>query len=972
MAHAFTFAQQDAVLESYKRCVSYATDAIAHYDHFMKHQMPFIVQEYSRIEVPSVDGTEKQVLNLRNVVVQRPCVDDSDISVRGLKTGALAPLTPMEARNRGLTYSAHVLVDIEHAAFSLKDGAWVLKGAPTVYREMPLFDMPVMLRSEYCYLSADASGECWMDLGGYFIIRGNAKVLQPQKVQRNNVHLVKGAAHATVDMDCRSRRDDEKFRSTSTLYMHLSGSPPMMTVDIPFLKTGLPIVAVFRLLGVADREGMEAVMWGTGATDEEGKARRLFAYNYATPLLGASLEGVLDAAGAGLTLHDPTPEKVRRQVQQQVAGELLPHMGFDDLPVTRVKKLAYLAIIARRMLDVFLGRAEPDDRDFEGHKAVQMSAGVLSVMFRQQFAATMKLLRNRVYDRYKKGKHLDISALLSDALSRDVLKAFSEGEVTVQKDASNAGTSVIQIAQQVNPLGIQTHIQRVSTALPRDGKYKQLRGVDPTQLFVFCPAETPEGHGCGLLQNLTTFARVRVGAPLKFVEAAVLALQPATPLRRGLDLVRPFRTLADLPRGATLVFVNSDPVAVTDDVEAFIGAARAARRAKTLPFDCSIVRGDHGVCVSSDMGVVVFPLLHLPNLRHFPEAIEASLSSSEELWTAMCRLGMIEYVDAYELLEYRVAFTPEEVARGAERRDAVPYTHMAVHPCGFLGTSASSVPWADHDQAPRVAYQAGMVKQAISTPAANLEGRMDLGYAYKLWYPQAPLADTAVARASGMNDWPMGENLVIAIAPYGGWSQEDSIIRNRGSVDRGSGRVTVYRIFKATCRKRGAGDAEVFEHPLFREGEAPKCDGLRGGANYDKIGVDGLPEEGTPLTSGDVIIGRVAHATEVVSGSDVERAVRRDRSLVLTCEPTETYVVDKVMITLTKEGCRSVRVRLRSVRVPQEGDKISSRRAYANVMTRASGAHSRTLRFRNPYQSLQTGKRARLACCCPRRTCPSS
>jgi DNA-directed RNA polymerase beta subunit len=104
-----------------------------------------------------------------------------------------------------------------------------------------------------------------------------------------------------------------------------------------------------------------------------------------------------------------------------------------------------------------------------------------------------------VYDRYKKGKHLDISALMSDALSRDVLKAFSEGEVTVAKDASNAGTSVIQIAQQVNPLGIQTHIQRVSTALPRDGKYKQLRGVDPTQLWVFCPTETPEGHGCKFL-----------------------------------------------------------------------------------------------------------------------------------------------------------------------------------------------------------------------------------------------------------------------------------------------------------------------------------------------------------------------------------------------------------------------------------------------------------------------------------------
>ena len=418
---------------------------------------------------------------------------------------------------------------------------------------------------------------------------------------------------------------------------------------------------------------------------------------------------------------------------------------------------------------------------------------------------------------------------------------------------------------------------------------------------------------------MATFARVRVGVPLKFVEYAVLRI----------DGCRPFCALADLTKDTSLIFVNSDPVAVTSDVDGFVQAARLARRSGQLPFDCSVVRCDQGVCISSDMGVVVFPLLFLANLHKMPLAIEAAYSGSEELFDAMCRLQMVEYIDAYELLEYRVAFTPEEVQRAQERGDSDMYTHMALHPSGFLGTSASSVPWSDHDQAPRVAYQAGMVKQAISTPAANLRARMDLGYAYELWYPQTPVADTAIARASKMNDWPMGENLIIAIAPYGGWSQEDSIIRNRASVDRGSGRVTVSRIFKATCRKRGSGESEVFEHPLYREGGAPKCEGLRGGVNYDKIGFDGFPEEGTSLCNGDVIIGRVSHSTEVLSGSELTVAVRRDRSVVLTCEPTERYVVDAVMLTLTKEGARSARVRLRSVRIPQEGDKISSRRTYA-------------------------------------------
>lgn len=913
---------QDEVLKSYKRTNSYATDAINHYDHFMKHMLPFIVREYSRIEVPSLDGKEKQCVNLSNVVIKKPCIEEFDLSMRGIKTGTVVPLKPMEARNRGLTYSAHVFVDIRHEEFVLKDDKWVPKAGANLYREMPLFDMPVMLRSEFCYLSDDASSECWMDLGGYFIVRGNAKVIQPQKVQRNNMHLVKGVKGVSVDMDCRSRRDDEKFRSTSTLYMHLSGSPPLLTVDIPFLKTNLPVIILFRLLGVHTVEEIDFLLWNN-VDDIDLAGKRLFAYNYTHPLMTASIEDILDLAGSVLTVTDGGQEKLRRQVIQQISGELLPHMGFDDSHLTRTKKLAYICIIIRRMLDVFIGRAEADDRDFEGHKSVQMSAGVLSVMFRQQFAAMMKLLRNRIYDRYKKGKHLDISSLLSDTLSRDVLKAFSEGEVTVQKDASNAGTSVIQIAQQVNPLGIQTHIQRVSTALPRDGKYKQLRGVDPTQLFVFCPTETPEGHGCGLLQNLATFAKVRVGSPLKFVEDAVLSLKPLKKMKKGYDLIRPFKSMADVTKQSTFIFVNSDPIGVTDDAKEFILSARQARRLKLLPFDCSIVCAPHGICISSDMGVVMFPLLYLDTLHRFPEAIEASQCGSEELWSAMCRLNMIEYIDAYELLEYRVAFTIEEVIKS--KNDKFAFTHLAVHPSGFLGTCASSVPWPNHDQAPRVAYQAGMVKQAISTPASNLRDRMDLGYAYELWYPQLPMADTAIARASGMNDWPMGENLMIAIAPYGGWSQEDSIVRNKASVDRGSGRITVYRVFKATCRKRGSGDVEVFEHPMWKGKESTyaKCSGLRGGINYDKIGVDGTPEEGTPLRNNDVIIGRVSNSTEIIG--DQTRTIRQDRSIILTCEPQEVYYVDKVMLSLTKEGARTIRVRLRTTRIPQEGDKISSR-----------------------------------------------
>ena len=944
----YTNALQDATLQSHERVSNYASDQIEHFENFIEFRMPFIVQEYGKLDVLCLDSKERHYINLTNVVTRKPMMDNSDPSVRALRAATLDILKPNEARDRGLTYSGTVYIDIDHTIFSTDEKGTPLfqKGPKTVYRELPIFEMPIMIRSKFCHAYTDSSRECWLDMGGYFIVRGNPKVLQPQKTQRINVHLVKGSIRGSVDADIRSLRADEKYRSTSTLYLHLSGSPSSITVDIPFLETGLPIIAVFRMLGFETQEEIDEVMWALDPNaeteeqrDQAETKRRVFSTNYSHSLAALPLSQVFDYAASGLKCLDPTPEKLRKQVMQQITGELLPHVGYDDLPLTRLKKAIYLSIIIKRMIDVHLGHEEKDDRDFEGYKSVQMSAGILSVMFRQQFAAAMKLLRNSIYKRSKTGNSLDLTVIMggSDTLTRDILKAFSEGEVTVQKDASNSGTSVIQMAIQVNTLGIQTHIQRVSTPLPRAGKYKQLRGVDATQLFSFCPAETPEGEGCGLLQNLATFAHVRVGTDLKIVERSLAHLSDffnAFRKKRGKEAVaeifKPFRALADIEKKwqgtPTLIFVNSDPVGITLNEDDFIEAARTARRHGFLPFDCSIVRASHGVCISSDMGVVTFPLIHLDSVSLISEALECARGGREELWSAMKRLGIIEYVDSWEVLEYRVAFKPEEIDRAIENQEAFPFTHLAVHPSSFLGTCASSVPFSDHDQAPRVSYQSGMLKQAVSTPATNLGDRMDMGYAHTLWYPQRPMADTAIAHAKKINEWPMGENFIVAIAPFQGLSQEDSIIRNRASVDRGSGRISVFRMFKTVAKKRRS-EIEVFEHPLFTgfgEQMLRPCEGVRGNVCYDKIGVDGMPEPGTPIKNNDVIVGKVSRTQEMqADGNVIEK--RRDKSVIMCCEDSETFIVDRVMVSTTKEGLRTVRVRLRSMRVPQEGDKLSSR-----------------------------------------------
>lgn len=215
-----------------------------------------------------------------------------------------------------------------------------------------------------------------------------------------------------------------------------------------------------------------------------------------------------------------------------------------------------------------------------------------------------------------------------------------------------------------------------------------------------------------------------------------------------------------------------------------------------------------------------------------------------------------------------------------------------------------------------------MANQAMSAPSWNVWQRMDFNTANVLWYPQRPLASTDLAKAKGLDDYPMGQNAIVAFAYHGGLNQEDALIVNAGSNERGFLRASVLEVKRAVEKARGATDAERFEHPLLqRDVTAPKTEGVRGGVNFDAIGVDGLPAVGARITDGSVVIGKTMTSTTELDGTGRLKTTRRDRSVVMSCDPSETYYVDKVAVMPNKEGFRMVRVRLVSTRALQEGDK---------------------------------------------------
>ena len=69
--------------------------------------------------------------------------------------------------------------------------------------------------------------------------------------------------------------------------------------------------------------------------------------------------------------------------------------------------------------------------------------------------------------------------------------------------------------------------------------------------------------------------------------------------------------------------------------------------------------------------------------------------------------------------------------------------------------------------------------------------------AFVLNYPMRPLVDTRVMNLIQLNNIPSGSPVIVAIMTYGGYNQEDSIIFNRSSIDRGLFLHVYFRTYEA-------------------------------------------------------------------------------------------------------------------------------------------------------------------------------
>jgi hypothetical protein len=439
-----------------------------------------------------------------------------------------------------------------------------------------------------------------------------------------------------------------------------------------------------------------------------------------------------------------------------------------------------------------------------------------------------------------------------------------------------------------------------------------------------CPCETPEGHGVGVVKNMSATTAITIFTSPITVYAFIQQLEILVSLREATMEQKHSETRVFLNGSWIGMVLNENPVSM-------VHALRQAKRAGRLHIYTGIVwkNAYKELWLTTEAGRVIRPLYYGPALREIAAdktgALKAQVMAIQDwnqmlLWETPSGDHLFEYVDAGES---DCAY----LAMDYEKAVADPTTtHCEIHPSVMLGTTASYIPFPDHNQSPRNAYQSSMGKQAMGIYALNFRERFD-AMSHVLCYPEIPMVSSFMSRHYGAQELPAGQNIIVAIMTYTGYNQEDSNMINRASLDRGRFRSIFYRTYKDEERKnQSSGEEERFCRPDPTETKHIK------NAKYDKIAEDGFVPRNTYVTPDDILIGKVV-PLRVPTGAVLPAGAKKSRDVSKMPRNNESGYVDKIYKNRNGEGYSFVKIRMRQDRIPEIGDKFSCYDPSTDVLT---------------------------------------
>mmetsp|Transcript_19885 Transcript_19885/g.67765 ORF Transcript_19885/g.67765 Transcript_19885/m.67765 type:complete len:1122 (+) Transcript_19885:130-3495(+) len=866
---------------------------IESFNYFINHEIKKILHAKAN-EVVKCDIDSTFYLKYKDICVGRPSVEEDYI---------VEDISPQRCRLRDMTYAAPITVDVEYT-----------RGKEIVVRRGKVIGrLPLMLRSSRCVLNGKSEielsklGECPLDPGGYFIVKGVEKVILIQEQLSKN--------RIIVDVDLQGQ---VMGSVTSSTHERKSKTNIVVKQNCLYLRHNtfsdeIPIVVVMKAMGLeSDQEIAQLVGVETDValllapSIQECASLGIFSKQQALEYCASKVR----VSRQAFARSKRSRVEDARDVLAQVIIAHVPVHAYNFKP-----KCLYMAGMIRRVLAVLKNPNCIDDKDYYGNKRLELAGGLIALLFEDLFKrlnADLKRQADATMSKTNRSSVFDIlKCIRQDTLSNGLEHAISSGNWTVKRFRMERKgvTQVLSRLSFISALGMMT---RITSQFEKTRKVSGPRALQPSQWGMLCPSDTPEGESCGLVKNLALMTHITTDEdeePLKQISRLL-----------GVEQLSIASSHASEFDENCVVFLNGAILGAHRWAHGFLQHLRALRRGGRVSEFVSVHATNHSCYISSDGGRVCRPLLivhkgkPLCTQKHIREILSGFRTFAE-----FVSEGLVEYLDVNEENNSVVAVHACELNHS--------HTHLEIEPFTILGVCAGLIPYPHHNQSPRNTYQCAMGKQAMGNVAYNQLNRMDT-LLYLLVYPQRPCVETKTIQLVNFHKLGAGQNATVAVMSYSGYDIEDAIVINKGSLDRGFGRCVVLRKFSTTMRKYANRTSDRIVAPL--ENSYGSMYGQK--ATLDK---DGIAAVGEMINCGDIYVNKqspVNTRDPLPSPFLLPDSAFKAAPQIYKGSLEPGAVVDKVLLTQGDEGQVLVKALIRHTRRPEIGDKFSSRHGQKGVI----------------------------------------
>jgi len=926
------------IIESYfqgKHLERLVRHQIESYNNFVNYQIQRTIQMFNPVVIRSENDYNESknkyfleiFINFTNFKLYPPQIHENN--------GATKTMMPQEAKLRNFTYASTMTVDI-NIKYVIRNTE-SMECATTVEKFLPKINigkLPIMLKSSICVLTqnphfnSQQTGECHMDCGGYFIIKGSEKtVLGQERAAENRIYCFDGKnttkwswiaeIKSVPDFKCISPKQIEMMISSKN-----NGFGYGIYINIPRIKQPIELFVVFRALGViSDKDICNYIL-----LDIDDKNQQDILLYLQASVIDANKYMTQEQAMAHITTYSAfTPLNMDKETgnkkKQEFAKEVLDSDLFPHCHTVK-QKIYLLGYMAKKLIQTSLGVFKEDDRDSYVNKRIELTGTLLNNLFRNYFNKLVKEMQKQIVREINTGSWRSTEdyeniinttniykIMKSTTIENGINRALSTGDFSI-KQSNSSKVGVAQVLNRLTYVSSLSHLRRINTPLEKSGELIAPRKLHNTTWGFLCPAETPEGQSIGVVKNISYMAHITIptnsNSLYEYIHPYIIPVNDSEPINL---------------HGKVKVFINGCWVGTAINPIELYNEMKEKKYKGIINIYTSIIFNYDTleIRICNDSGRLTRPVLRVKNNKAIITTdVINKLTNKEIQWNDLltnCKLdeSVIEYIDPEEQNFAMIAMK----SKNSYLQDInayFQYTHCEIHPSTIFGVLASCIPYPEHNQAPRNTYQCAMGKQAMGVYATNYDQRMDKT-AYVLNYPSRPLVDTRLMNFIHLNRIPSGTQIHVAIMTHTGYNQEDSVLINKGSLDRGLFLATIYHTEKDE-------DKNIIRDEIIRcQPDPAKTKGIKFG-NYKKLNPNGFIPENQLVENRDVIIAKIVPIKE--NRNDPMKTIKyEDQSK--TFRTTEETYIDKNYTGRNGDGYNFAKVRVRALRKPIFGDKVSSR-----------------------------------------------